>query len=69
MGHGWILQIPEGLGVVDPIFLHELALELNMSVRQLGESMSAHELTVEWPSYFAYRQREQEREEQKQQRG
>ena len=45
-------------GVVDPIFLHELALELRMSVRQLGESMSLHELTVEWPAYFAFRRRQ-----------
>lgn len=66
-GQHWVQQLP--LGVSDPLFTHYLALELHMSVRQLGESMSAHELTVEWPVYFATRQRmreaEEEREKQK----
>lgn len=37
-----------------------------MTVGELGERMSAHELTVRWPLYFAYERREQEREEEKQ---
>lgn len=54
-------------GVTDPLFLHELALELKMSIRQLGESMSAHELTVLWPAYFRYRERQLEAAERKRQ--
>ena len=37
------------------MFLHELALKMGKSVRELttGEpGMSAHELCVEWPAYF-----------------
>jgi hypothetical protein len=49
-------------GVSDPLFVHELALELGMTVSEIGERMSAHELTVEWPAYFAYRAREQKRQ-------
>lgn len=48
--------------IPDPLFLHELALELGMTKRQLVENMSAHELCVEWPLYFAYRRREAERQ-------
>ena len=51
MGQVWMMSLTPG--VVDPIFLHELALELRMSVRQLGETMTLRELTVEWPAYFA----------------
>jgi hypothetical protein len=43
----------------------ELALELKMPVGELGARMSAHELTVVWPAYFAYRQRAQERDREK----
>jgi hypothetical protein len=46
------------LGVVDPLFLAELALEMNKSVRELttGEpGMSAHELCVFWPAFFEVR--------------
>lgn len=49
-------------GVADPIFTHELALELKMSVAQLGQAMSAHELTVEWPAYFEVKRRMAEQE-------
>lgn len=54
------------LGVMDPLFLHELALEMSKSVRELttGEpGMSAHELCVLWPAYFEVRgeMREEER--------
>jgi hypothetical protein len=49
----------------DPLFEHELALKLGKSVRELGESMSAHELCVRWPLYFEYEARERERQEEK----
>lgn len=49
-------------GVPDPLFLHELALELGMTISDLGERASAHELTVLWPAYFAYRNRVAEAE-------
>lgn len=45
------------------MFLCELALELKMPVGELGVRMSAHELTVIWPAYFAYRRREAQREQ------
>ena len=44
--------------MADPISLHELALEMGKSIRELttGEpGMSAHELCVEWPAFFAVR--------------
>ena len=56
------MQLP--LGVADPMFLHELALELGMSVQEMTTGvpgMSAHELCVEWPCFFEARQRENER--------
>jgi hypothetical protein len=37
-----------------------------MTVGEIGERMSAHELTVAWPAFFAYRRREAERQAQKQ---
>lgn len=52
-------------GVVDPIYLCELALELRMPVGELGSRMSAHELTVMWPAYLAWRAEHQEREAQR----
>lgn len=61
MGRLW--NRPPPPGVVDPLFMHELALELHMSVRQLGEAMDIHELSVSWPLYFAAKQRLAEREE------
>jgi len=33
-----------------------------MTVSDLGERMSAHELCVAWPAYFAYKQREADKE-------
>lgn len=47
--------------MVDPLFACELALEMGKSVRELAESMSAHELSVVWPEFFAYRAREAHR--------
>ncbi len=54
------MQLP--LGVPDPIYLHELALELGMGVGAMCSQMSAHELIVEWPAFHAYRARKAERE-------
>jgi hypothetical protein len=61
MGRLGLMQLPPG--VVDPLFLHELALELHMPVGEMCQRMSAHELTVLWPEFFAYRRREQKRQE------
>jgi hypothetical protein len=33
-----------------------------MTVSEIGERMSLHELTVVWPAYFAYKRRADERE-------
>lgn len=54
-----------GPGIVDPIFLHELALELKMPVGEMCQRMSAHELTVLWPAFFDVRRRQQVEEERK----
>ncbi len=52
---------------MDPLYLHELALELNMTVAELtygrGTPMSAHELCISWPLFFEYRAREAQRQE------
>lgn len=61
MGQEWAMELP--LGVSDPLFIHELALELGMTVSEIGQRMSAHELTVEWPAYFQVRQRMMDRED------
>jgi hypothetical protein len=52
--------------MVSPIFLCQLALELHMPVGELGNRMSAHELSVVWPTFFAWRERARRREEEKQ---
>jgi hypothetical protein len=53
-------------GVVDPIFMYELAERLHMTVGELcygrGTPMSVHELAVGWPAFYEYRQRDAERE-------
>lgn len=56
------MELPPG--IVDPLFLHELALELKMPVGEMCQRMSAHELTVLWPAFFASRERERKRKEQ-----
>ena len=53
-------------GVPDPMFMHELALELGMTIGDLGRRASAHEVGVLWPAYFRARAREVEREERQQ---
>ena len=47
------------------MYAHELALELGMTVAELGQRMSLRELCVEWPAYFRARGREQEAEEER----
>lgn len=59
MGQTWAMRLP--LGVADPMFLHELALELGIPVGEMCERMSARELTVEWPLFFEARGREERR--------
>ncbi len=49
---------------MDPLFLHELALELKMTVADLGQRMSVRELHS-WTEFFAYRHRENERQREK----
>ena len=49
--------------MADPIFTCELALELRMPVSELGQRMSAHELCVVWPAFFAWRARARARED------
>lgn len=43
------------MGVADPLFVAELALEMKMPVSELGQRMSNYELNVFWPSYFRQR--------------
>ena len=65
----WRFSLP--LGVADPWFMCELALEMNMPVGELGQRMSNYELCVVWPAFFAERERLQriEMEKQERQRG
>lgn len=60
-------------GIPDPIYLHELALELRMTVAELthgrGARMSAHELGVEWPAFYRWKQRNAGREAKKREGG
>jgi len=58
-----VMDLP--MGVPDPIFMCELALELKMPVSELTQRMSAHELGVVWPAFFRHRNREAERERQR----
>ncbi len=53
---------------MDPYFLHELALELRMPVGELTQRMSAKELTIDWPEFFAARRRLAEREAREEER-
>lgn len=59
------MELPPG--TVDPLFQHELALELKMTVGELmhgrGTPMSAHELAVCWPAFYAVKAREEKREQ------
>ncbi len=53
------------LGVVDPLFLAELALEMKMPVGELGDRMSNYELCVFWPAFFNHRHEMNEEAEKK----
>ena len=64
----WSLQLPQGKGLVDPLFLHDLALELHMTVGEMCSKMSAHELAVMWPAYYARKQVIAKREAEEEQR-
>jgi hypothetical protein len=50
------------MGVSDPYFMCELALELGMPVGELGERMSNYELNVIWPAFRNERARLQNQE-------
>ena len=39
----------------------ELALRLGMTLSDLSDRASAHEVGVVWPAYFRYEQRERDR--------
>jgi hypothetical protein len=62
----WRFSLP--IGVADPYFMGQLALELHMPVRELGERMSNYELNVFWPAFFAERHRLREIEDAQRQR-
>lgn len=51
---------------MDPLSLHELALELGMTVSELihgrGTPTPLKEVAVDWPLFNAYRAREQKRQ-------
>ena len=51
----WRWNLP--LGIADPYFLCELALELGMTLRDLGDRASNYEVCVTWPAFFAERAR------------
>ena len=55
---------------VDPLFEHDLALELHMTVAELRHGRGAPtplaELVRDWPLYFEAKRRLAEREEQRQ---
>lgn len=40
------------------MMMHELALELGMSVSELGQRMSNYELAVLWPAFLTARKEE-----------
>ena len=61
----WEMELPAHKGLIDPLFICELALELHMPIGEMCARMSAHELCVVWPAYFAYREKVREREEAK----
>ena len=64
-GYHWEMRLPPG--VVDPLFVCELALKLNMTIGELcygrGTPMSLHELAVVWPAFFDYQRKLADREQ------
>jgi hypothetical protein len=63
MGRLGLMRLP--LGVADPLFMGELALELGMPVGEMGQRMSNYELNVFWPAYFQTKAKERRLEEEK----
>lgn len=57
--------------VADPYFMCELALELGVTLDDLGRRESNYNVCVTWPAFFAERERVREIEQakQNQQRG
>jgi hypothetical protein len=43
------------LGIADPLFVCELALEMGMPISEMGQRMSNRELNVVWPAFFRQR--------------
>lgn len=56
-------MLPLAPGMIDPLYLHELAERLHMTIGDLERRASAHELTVEWPAYDAAKARMRQTEE------
>jgi hypothetical protein len=53
------------MGVSDPLFMCELALEMGMPIGELGERMSNYELNVVWPAFYEQRRAQQEAAQEK----
>ncbi len=56
----WEMELP--LGLANPLFMAELALEMKMPVGELGQRMSNYELCVLWPAYFSEKARHDQAE-------
>jgi hypothetical protein len=57
------MELPVGKGLVDRMFLCELALELKMPIGEMCQRMSARELSVTWPAYFRVRNERRQAEQ------
>ena len=62
----WRFNLP--LSVADPYFMCELALELGMSLEDLGRRESNYNVCVTWPAFFEERRRLQAIEQAKQEK-
>ena len=60
----WKFTLP--LGIADPYFMCELALELGMPLVELGRRESNYNVCVTWPAFFAERGRVREIQQEKQ---
>lgn len=65
----WRMSLP--LSVADPYFMCELALELGVTLDDLGRRESNYNVCVTWPAFFEERQRlvDIEKAKQESQRG
>lgn len=65
----WRFSLP--LSIADPYFMCELALELGVTLADLGRRESNYNVCITWPAFFAERSRLQaiEAEKQERQRG